>query len=191
MVRGTPDRFGFDEGVHLRRVHYQLVSQPDVAKADGSPYQNTEGDWGYLCNAGKYRALSGHGPRGRVLDRRNPDPHVFVAGIPDAGHHEPRAEIYREAIQLARDQGRFGRPAWTFNDPWISGYGYDNRDQAYHLELWIEKCTMDDVLLPLGERLGVNIATSFGFQSITHVLCPCSNASRPAASRRDLLRQRL
>jgi len=29
---------------------------------------------------------------------------------------------------------------------------------------------MDDVLLPLGEELGVNIVTSLGFQSITAVI---------------------
>src|ERR687894_2852443 len=48
------ERFGYTTGVHLRRVHYRLVTEPGgVAKHDGEPYLNTEGCWCYLCEAGK------------------------------------------------------------------------------------------------------------------------------------------
>jgi len=39
------ERFGFTTGVHLRRVHYRLVSQTDPAqrlRPDGTVYENTE-----------------------------------------------------------------------------------------------------------------------------------------------------
>jgi hypothetical protein len=37
------DRFSFTAGVHLRRVHYQLISQREpVALLTGEPYQNTD-----------------------------------------------------------------------------------------------------------------------------------------------------
>ena len=44
------------------------------------------------------------------------------------------------------------------------------RTSAYHLELWIEKSTMDDVLEPLCRRYGVDLVTGIGFQSITSVI---------------------
>jgi hypothetical protein len=34
--------FAYTTRVHLRRVHYRLVSQPDPRKPDGTPYTNTE-----------------------------------------------------------------------------------------------------------------------------------------------------
>src|SRR5687768_969169 len=42
------ERFGYTGGMHLRRMHYQLVSQHDPRKDDGLPYENTEGCWDYL-----------------------------------------------------------------------------------------------------------------------------------------------
>jgi hypothetical protein len=73
-------QFGYTGGVHLRRVHYQLVSQKGATKPNGLPYENTENDWTYLCNAGKYaRYLRLIDPLAFV-DRRNPEPHVFTAG---------------------------------------------------------------------------------------------------------------
>ena len=42
--------------------------------------------------------------------------------------------------------------------------------QPYHLEIWVEKSTMDDVLLPLCRRYHVNLVTGLGFMSITSVI---------------------
>jgi hypothetical protein len=42
-------RFGYTTGVHLRRVHYRLVSgEIGYHKHDGMPYENTEVCWDYL-----------------------------------------------------------------------------------------------------------------------------------------------
>ena len=49
----------------------------------------------------------------------------------------------------------------------IDGYRYAPSDQPYLVEIWIEKSTMDDVLLPLCEELHISLVTSVGFQSIT------------------------
>ena len=35
--------FGYSSGVHIRRVHYQIISQkPPVCLPNGKPYENTE-----------------------------------------------------------------------------------------------------------------------------------------------------
>ena len=48
-------------------------------------------------------------------------------------------------------------------------YGFD-AEQRYHLEIWCEKSTMNDVLIPLCERYGINLVTGVGEMSITAVL---------------------
>src|SRR5262245_22505103 len=44
---GLWERFGYQRGVHLRRIHYQILSE-QLDFADGSPYLNTEGMWAKL-----------------------------------------------------------------------------------------------------------------------------------------------
>ncbi len=52
---GIWHRFGFSDGVHLRRIHYVLVSQREegepVLKPGGQPYENTSNDWALLNHA--------------------------------------------------------------------------------------------------------------------------------------------
>ena len=39
--------FGYTNRVHIRRVHYQIISQnPPVSLPNGKPYENTEESWG-------------------------------------------------------------------------------------------------------------------------------------------------
>jgi len=52
-------------------------------------------------------------------------------------------------------------------DPEILGYYATPGDQPCLVEVWIEKSTMNDELVPLCSSLGVNLVTSIGFQSIT------------------------
>jgi hypothetical protein len=44
--------------------------------------------------------------------------------------------------------------------------------------VWIEKSTMNDVLLPICRRYGVNLVTSVGFQSITSAIHPIKRATQ-------------
>jgi len=76
-----------------------------------------------------------------------------------------------------------GSVDWGLPSPSVCGYDYAIADQPYHVELWVEKSTMDDVLLPIGRELGVNVVTSLGFQSITSVISliqRIARANKPA-----------
>jgi len=169
-------------GVHLRRVHYQLVSQESAIKPNGLPYENTENDWGYLSNASKYARGLGLVDPMAFVDRRNPAPHVFAGGYdgaqePGFSVDPPEWTLPRIAAELA------GEIDLSIPEPYLSGYDYYASNQPYHLELWIEKSTMDDVLLPLGRDLGLNVVTSLGFQSITStigLLQRIAEAGKPA-----------
>jgi hypothetical protein len=159
---------GFSSGVHLRRVHYRILSIAGIRRHDATPYENTDTCWNYLCQAAKYaRYLSLVAPDAFV-DQRNPDPVIYAAGreAPEPDWWIPPADgwmLPRIASDLSA-QLRLEHP-W----PVVGGYAYDDADQPYHVEVWVEKSTMDDVLIPLCRELGVNLVTSVGFQSITSV----------------------
>ncbi len=162
-------RFGYSSGVHLRRVHYQLVSQEDPRKHNGKPYENTETDWGYLCNAGKYARYLGLVDPEAFIDRRNPDPHIFSGYAsytegPDWEYDFPFWWMPEININLASGLD-WGLPSFM-----VRGYEYYESLQPCHLEVWVEKSTMDDILVPLCEDYSVNLITGLGFMSITSVI---------------------
>lgn len=163
-------RFGFGSGVHLRRVHYRLISQAaPPAMHNGKPYENTELCWGYISQAAKYARYLNLVSADAFDDRRNPDPMVFVSER--EWWPEPEANIERDwwnslpAISAHSLEVSLSAPGVT-----ISGYDYESADQPYHLSVWIEKTTMNDVLQPVCRSLGADLVTSAGFQSITSVI---------------------
>lgn len=141
---------GYTSGVHLRRVHYWLVSQdPPYPTHKGELYTNTDNHWKYLGNASKYARYLDLVRIADVIDRKNPDPHVF-ADYP----YTTSPEYYVSTPEL--------------DAPGVGIYGIDNAlAQPYHLEVWCEKSTMDDVLLPVAQRYGANLVTFEGEVSIT------------------------
>jgi hypothetical protein len=177
--------FSFAAGTHLRRVHYVLVSQkipillPDSEKLNrkDQPYANTEECWGYLVQYSAYARHLGLVPADAFVDRRNPDPHLFLK-------YEPRFPPSC-AMEAFPDWGwPFVRKDLTaylhfpVPGPLVSGYGYDQTDQPYHVEVWVEKSTMNDELIPTCRALGVNLVTSAGYQSITSAVNLLKRARR-------------
>jgi hypothetical protein len=67
------ERFGYSTGVHLRRVHYQIVSQDQpVMLPNGEPYENTEKCWDTLVQASGYARNLDLVDPDAFVDRRNP-----------------------------------------------------------------------------------------------------------------------
>lgn len=161
-------RFGYSTGVHLRRVHYQLVSQEDARKHDGSKYENTEKDWGYLCEAGKQARYLGFISPGAFIDRRNPEPKVYLRSRENNQYPRWGKSFYSwDMPRISTDLT--WRLTWDLPDFNIYGYEYDDFLQPYHLEIWVEKSTMNEILEPLCRRYSVNLITGVGFMSITAV----------------------
>jgi hypothetical protein len=69
-------RLGFVQDVHLRRIHYRILDLDDRKKHDGTPYENTERDWGYLNECSKLARLLRMVPADAFIDRRNPAAHL-------------------------------------------------------------------------------------------------------------------
>lgn len=144
---------------HLRRVHYWAVSQsPQVTlpnritwnkKKDWTDtYINNDACWKYLCQASKLARYLGYVDVEDIVDNKNPNPHVYAKYTTD----EP--DYYIDVPYL---------------DNWYSNTQHFNLCNIlpYHLEIWCEKSTMNDVLLPVCEQYRANLVTFEGEVSVT------------------------
>lgn len=145
---------GFGRGVHLRKLHYRIVSDP-VPLPNGEPYLNSEECWDFLCEGSKHARYLGLVDVGAFVDHRAPEPHIY---LPDMAE-EPSlwcSLVYPLAVEIAgvlpdRPYGFLSAPL----------------PRTHHVEIWCEKSTVDDVLRPIGNRLGCNIVTGVGEMSIS------------------------
>ena len=53
-ARGLFDLHGTSRPVHIRRLHYFALAQPQHIKPDGTIYTNTTANWRFLLGACKY-----------------------------------------------------------------------------------------------------------------------------------------
>lgn len=146
-------RAGYNENraPHLRRIHYWTVSQdPPVEMPDGKPYENTQRCWEYLSEASKAARYLELVPMTGIVDNKNPNPHIHAIYDDD----DPSYSI--------------NTPQLTAPYVWVEGIN-DTGAQPYHLEIWCEKSTMNDVLLPVAARYNANLVTFEGEVSITSV----------------------
>lgn len=160
------ERFGFTTGVHLRRIHYRIVSQGDIQDANGKPYENTLTCWGELNNAAKAARYLGLVSVDSFIDARNPPPKVFRD--PDYLPESPWLYLPEDEWHLPSINTDLGF-AMDMLEPELLGFGYEAEDQPYLLEIWCEKSTMNDVLVPICENYHANFVTGLGFLSITAV----------------------
>lgn len=188
---GLWHKFGYSRGVHLRRVHYQIVSQnPPVERPDGSKYENTETCWDYLNEAAKWARYLHLVSPAAFVDRRNPEA-VVNAYWPKPGdwnYEDPTpgytiTELDDSDYELPDLPELPGLPNGLPDLPNFVASGYEGVQQAYHVEVWCEKTTMNDVLAPLCRSFGVNLVTGAGELSITAVvdfMRRAQDAQRPA-----------
>ena len=161
------EQFGTTNGAHLRRIHYRPDASRDVMGPDGKLYQNDKDSWVYLNNASRYARYLGLVDPEVIVDRRNPEPHIYMEPGSGIG---PEWSYEMDTKRLSRIHPRLGNPSWR---PLIDvqtevlGYDYEASLQPYHVEVWAEKTTMNDILIPLCRDLGANYVSGAGYQSIT------------------------
>jgi len=153
------ERFGYTHGVHLRRIHYQIISQDSpVLFPNGKPYENTLSCWSTLDNASKYARYLELVDPASFDDRRNPKPLIHM--------------VDTEEPYITVDDGFWMGDLELPSFPEIPSYQIENyeTEQRYHIEVWAEKSTMNDILIPLCESHNANLITAVGEFSITHVV---------------------
>jgi hypothetical protein len=169
--------FGEVAGTHLRRIHYRLVSRGDVVRADGILYENNANSWAYLNDASRQARYLGLVDPEHLVDRRNPEPHINLAprlgSEPEWGYELNTHSLDRISTYLGNDI--FDPVSVSAS---ASGYLYEEVLQPYHVEVWAEKTTMNDILVPLCRRLGANYVSGAGYQSITAMVGLLSRVGR-------------
>jgi len=179
-------KLGLREGVHLRRIHYQLVSQdPPLLTPSGKLYENTDTCWDQLCKASKWARYLDLIPIDAFVDRRNPDPIVSASFVPDTkpkfyvnGYYDEYGYSLPQVPTLSL------LPDSLPSLPYFHTEGYQEIQQPFLIEIWAEKTTMNDVLEPLCRKYQANLITGMGELSITAVgkdfLARVRQADRPA-----------
>lgn len=153
---GIYEKMGRPKDVHIRRVHYWLVSQePKYKTPNGEDYVNDDRCWSLISVSSKYARYAGIIPMENIVDRRNPPP---IENCSNWNHRLP-SKVKEETdseqiIDLITDE------FYCFNA---------SKTQPYMLELWCEKSTMNDILEPICSRHGLNLVTGLGELSITSV----------------------
>jgi hypothetical protein len=155
--------FKFGSGIHVRRIHYVLVSQktPVFLCDTTAPYLNTLECWRTLVVASRDARLLGLVPIEAFVDRRaegvreylfnEAESATVTVEDPELAHRQPFVRIFNWLPQ---------HPGYVFSPAIV--------DQRYHIEIWIEKSGVNDVVLPLARQYGLNVITGVGDLSLTH-----------------------
>jgi len=159
---------GIGKCSHIRALHYQLVSQSElVIMPDGEPYLNTNQCWKKLNNAMKWARYLGMVNPEALDDRRAPAPKIYFQ--PKEAWHSDRPSCYVDReCQSSLESIDFSFPEWA--PPPAIAYSEQDQEQAYHLELWCEKSTMNSILEPLCQRYRMALQTGVGEISLTRCL---------------------
>jgi hypothetical protein len=142
--------------VHVRRIHYRLISRESQTDWRGNPYQNTNAFWQSLLCASKDARYLGTVPLEDFDDRRNPTAVATGVALPEDPDLNPADT---DAIGLALGP--------NIALPYLRLKAADRPAQPYHVEIWCEKSTMRDILESVGAQYGVTRVYSLGEISLT------------------------
>jgi hypothetical protein len=159
-------RFRLGPGTHVRRVHYKLISQAAPIKmSNGMPFKNTAECWEDMIgwsNDARYLDIV---PAEDFIDRRNAKPLIYLP----VGSRSGSLCLINNAPDVELASAMPDLPALYLIRP--------TNLQRYHIELWCEKTTANDILEPIARKNGCNVITGMGELSQT----ACVNVVERAA----------
>jgi hypothetical protein len=148
---------------HARRIFYALISQkPPVVQPNGTPFENNNACAVFLSHAIRDARYLDLISTDIVEDRKNPPPILNLADNEEDSTAE--VSVTEGEVQTTAFGMFYAPPAYTL--PSLS-YSAPTIGQRYHVEIWAEKSTMNDILLPLGTEYGINVVTFGGESSAT------------------------
>jgi hypothetical protein len=134
-------RLGIIKPIHLRGLHYALVSSTSLTKPNGARYLNNADDWEWLqVEASKAARWLGYVPFDRIVDERNSPPVIVMHG-----NGTPKVEIGLGAtIEVSVPDLEDIKPTVYLDN-------FKPR-QKYRLVVYGEKTSLADVVKRLCER---------------------------------------
>jgi hypothetical protein len=163
------NRLEVPDGVHLRRLHYLLVSTPGIRLPNGAPYENTHHCWKWLGRASQDARYLDRVPASAFVDRRAAEPVVYIP-----------SDVGSDALILIRSARpslggeddcallEYDPPNYEFPDLPRACLQEPHVADPYAIEVWAEKSTANDILLPIAQNRGVTLVTGVGELSVTH-----------------------
>lgn len=146
---------------HIRRIHYRTLGK---SKPDGSPYENTNSDAKMLGRASEYARYLGLVDFDLIEDHKNPG--VVVR----TGYYEDTAITTFNPTPRSFGFSTIDRELEIFDYAYGDMVSFQVQTrQPYHLEIWIEKSTLNDVLIPVAKKFGATLVVATGQFSVTNV----------------------
>ena len=139
--------------VHVRRLHYLAASRPDIRRPDGCAYTNSPRDWDLMHHGCKYARYLGLIPYEVFEDRRNARPVIF-------------SESWSKRTRPAEQWLKLILPELADR----LAAGLVGSEQRYYVEVWMEKSSVLDEVLPVAKKYMVNLVSSLGEMSLTAVV---------------------
>ena len=145
-------------GIHLRRLHYVFVSREvPLQMRDGTPYENTEACWQRLVAASGSARYLKLVPIEDFVDRRNA---AAIINASDGVSTDARIDLADGGLASVPTHYDLPElPRLELIEPVI--------EQRFLVEIWAEKTTMNDILVPLAEQYGINVVTGAVELSLT------------------------
>lgn len=163
-------KFNLQPGVHLRAIHYKVVSQVDPKKANGKPYKNVEPDWVYLNDASRYARALGYIGYEDLKDQRNPEPQLFHSTRTLFANDKPELSYYTgEKLINGFPILELETFSTDISSPTVRGYNYYDALQPYHIEIWCEKSTMEDIIVPICQEHHIDYWAGIGFAGLNNI----------------------
>jgi hypothetical protein len=154
--------YGTSQRVHDRRMHYRIMSlsAPAVTLPDGTPYDTAHGEkcWLYLQHACQWARYLKEIDFSQIEDRRNPA--AMGSGWQEEATTDPNVTVYGTRPMSPLEYVAFPEP------PEYDIAGLTSR-QRYHLEVWAEKTTMNDILAPWCEHHHAWLVTASGEMTVS------------------------
>jgi hypothetical protein len=162
-------------GGHLRRLHYRLISQrAPVPMVGGERYENTVNCWTALKLAGKWARVLGLVDADDMDDKRPADRAFYLPhDAKDAGLELLAHEFWAGGVEISKPH---------FPDPPELRLHPPRVPQRYHLEVWVEKSDVEDVVRPIVSRYGANycaFAGQPGFKPCRELVERAERSGRP------------
>ncbi len=154
--------------LHLRRVHYHISQKVKLKDIDGRGYYlNDYKHWVKFSMASLIARYLGFVDCDIFIDKRNPDTQDFSFYYPHTTIEEACKNLPEQIVN------NVSMAIWN-----------SHLVQPYHLEIWVEKSTMHDILIPLCSQYRISLVTGLGELSLTKVkpelFNRLRNAGRPA-----------
>jgi hypothetical protein len=162
------ERLAIPDGVHLRRLHYLLVSTPGIMCPSGEPYTNTHRNWKTLLSTSADARFGGLVDAAAFVDRRAAEP---IVHMPEDTGSDASVSVFPPSwfsplitFDKADSSALLDYEPTQYEFPDLPNVRLSEPKaiEPYAIELWIEKSTMNDILLPLAQRRGVGLVTGVG-----------------------------